>query len=89
MLLHCAENVCCINITNHKGFLIQFNLLLLFFFGLFFSFLSSYESLALLSLWHCPAFFFSVSLSVLPSLCLSPALCLCALFLNDDTERQL
>lgn len=91
MLPHCSENVRCISITYKKhhqaaraqGFLVQLNLLLLLFF-------SCPACLALLSLWHCPAFPLSVCLSVCLSLILSAPLSrLCSLFLNDDTERQL
>lgn len=75
MLLHCTENLCCINITNHKGFLIRFNLLLLFFWFVF-SFLvqlrkpSPAQSVALsrflfLCVSVCPSLSLSLSRSLL------------------------
>ncbi len=50
--------------------------------------LSSYESLAPLSLWHCPAFPHSVCLSLSRSVCLSLSLSLC-LSLTRSLVRSL
>lgn len=73
VLPRCCENVHCINVTTKLPHPAQLTAV---------AFLFLYESLASLSLWHCPVFPLSVCLSVSRSR-------LCSLFLNDDTERQL